>query len=244
MSVTVKAPPSTNLSLPNSDLVQRAGTLDGSASSSDKLTGVKGHNSFFFDYDGKSGSDQITNFERDDVLVLKGMLADGNGDGLIAFSKSKLSLGGTDKVTITGVSALRYLGTDEAGLSVYANAAVKPKGAIEGTIGDDALGGALPAAKKAVFFYDTGLDIHLGDDRIDNFDSNDLLVTTSALSSTKLDNHGSINLAGVSEDLGTIDFNGAQVGGLEFDGSVTHGGMTYYVYSQEGSSVGLADLAF
>jgi hypothetical protein len=142
------------------------------------------------------------------------------------------------------VSSLRYLGTDDEGLSVYANAAVKPKGAIEGTIGDDTLGDTATAAKKSVFFYDTSLDIHLGDDKIVNFDSNDLFVTTTALSNTKLDNSGTVTLTGASGSLGTVDFNAVTVGALEFDGSVTRSGVTYYVYSQEGSSVGIADLTF
>jgi VCBS repeat-containing protein len=246
VALTVKPAPIEVQSIPAvlTGLLERAGTLDGTASSSNTLTGIKGHNTFYFDLEAKSGTDRITNFERDDILVLKGMLNDNNGDGIINFSKNKLSLGDMDKVTMKGVSSLRYLGTDDEGLSVYANAAVKPKGAIEGTIGDDTLGDTATAAKKSVFFYDTSLDIHLGDDKIVNFDSNDLFVTTTALSNTKLDNSGTVTLTGASGSLGTVDFNAVTVGALEFDGSVTRSGVTYYVYSQEGSSVGIADLTF
>ena len=247
VAIAVAAPVVTSPTLPVSDLVQRAGTVDGSASASSKLAGIKGHNSFFFDLDAKSGKDQITNFERDDVLVLNGMLEDGNGDGTISFSKNKLSLGNGDTVTIKGVSSLRYLGTDKAGLSVYGNAAVDPKGAIESRIGDDTLAGDTRDAKKDVFFFDTSLDIDLGNDRIDDFGAKDLLVTTTALSTTALGKNGVVELVGASGDLGTVDLNdttGAAIGTLEFDGSIVRSGVTYYVYSQAGSSAGLADLAF
>jgi hypothetical protein len=53
-----------------------------------------------------------------------------------------------------------------------------------------------------------------------------------------------VTLTGASGSLGTVDFNAVTVGALEFDGSITRSGVTYYVYSQEGSSVGTSDLAF
>lgn len=258
VAITVAAPPLVFPGLPDSPLLQRAGTLNGSAATADMLTGVSQHNSFYFDLGAKSGVDKITNFGSDDVLVTKGALLDGNGDGIIMTTKSKLSLdgsGGTDSVAIAGVTSLRYLGTED-GLSVYANAAVKPKGAIEGKISDDVLSGDARDLKKNVFFFDTALDIHLGDDTINTFGVKDLLVTTSALSTTSLGTSGLVKLVGGSGDAsdtrtageaGTIDLNGVDGGAvqaLEFDGSVNHGGVTYYVYSHVGSQAGVGDLVF
>lgn len=250
----IKAPVVTapDIKLPDSglelsDLIKRGSTVDGSASTSDTLKGAAGPNSFYFDLAAKTGADKISNFGRDDVLVTKGMLYDGNNDGLITFTKNKLSLDvpkSTDSVTITGVSSLRYLGTDEAGLSIYANATVKPKGAIEGTINDDVLKGGAGDLKKDVFFFDTALGLDLGNDRIDNFGAKDILVTTSALSSISLGTDGLVKLGG---GLGEIDLNGmtgAPVPGLELDGTVVKNGVSYFVYSAAGSSAGLADLAF
>lgn len=253
VEVTVKAPPLAFPSLPDSPLLQRAGTVNGSASTNETLTGTSQHNSFYFDLAAKSGSDKITNFGSADVLVTKGTLFDGNGDGLITFSKSKLGLdgaGSVDNVTLAGVSALRFLGTDDNGLSVYANAGVRPKGAIEGKISDDILKGDAPDSKKNVFFFDSALDIHLGDDRIENFGAKDLLVTTKALATTSLGVSGTAKLIGadgVVGEVGTVELhglNGATIQALEFDGSINHKGSTYYVYSLEGSAVGLAALSF
>jgi VCBS repeat-containing protein len=252
VSVTVKAPQPTFPSLPVSPLLQRAGTVNGSASTNDTLTGVSQHNSFYFDLAAKSGADKIANFGSSDILVTKGVLYDGNGDGLITFSRSKLSLdgaGSADSVTLSGVSALRFLGTED-GLSVYANGALKPKGVIEGKIGDDVFKGDVADSKKNVFFFDSALDIHLGDDRIDNFGAKDLLVTTSAISTKALGASGVVKLVGADSlpgEAGTVELhglNGAAVQALDFDGSVNHNGSTYYVYSLHGSSAGLADLSF
>lgn len=259
VAVTVAKPTLTNPGLPDSALVQRANTVDGSASTNDTLSGVAQHNTFFFDLGSKSGADKITNFSRSDVIVTQGLLYDGNGDGIITTSKSKLGLdgaGSADKITVAGLVSLRYLGTDDAGLSVYANSTTKPKGSIEGKISDDVLSGDAGDLKKTTFFYDTGLDIDLGHDRIDNFGAKDLLVTTSALSTTSLGSSGLVKLVGGSGDAtdtltpgeaGTIELHGtsgAAIGALEFDGSVVRSGVTYYVYSQAGSAVGLADLTF
>jgi len=253
VEVTVKAPPLSFPGLPNSPLLQRDGTVNGSASANETLSGTSQHNSFYFDLAARSGADKITNFGSADVLVTKGTLFDGNGDGLITFSRSKLGLdgaGSADNVTLASVSALRFLGTDDDGLSVYASAGVRPKGAIEGKIGDDVFKGDALDSKKNVFFFDSALDIHLGDDRIDNFGAKDLLVTTSALSTTALGTSGVAKLVGADNlagEAGTVELhalNGAPIQALEFDGSTNHNGSTYFVYSLQGSSAGLADLAF
>jgi hypothetical protein len=245
--------------LPNSPLLKLATTLNGSESTAATLTGVAQHNSFYFDLGATSGSDTITNFGDQDILVTKGRLFDGNGDGIIGMSSSKLSLDGprsADAVVIAGVSSVRFLGTNDAGLSVYANGETRPQGVIEGKISDDVLSGDIADLMESIFFYDTALDVHLGNDQINNFGAKDLLVTTSALKSTSLGTTGLVKLVGGSGDpgdtltageAGTIDLNGisgAAVQKLEFDGAISQGDSTYYVYSLVGSQVGLADLGF
>jgi len=263
VTVTITAPPVTPDSptsgLPNSSLVQRPNTVNGSASASSTLTGVVQHNSFYFDLGANSGLDKITNFGVTDILVTKGKLYDGNADGIIAMSSSTLALdgvGSADQVVIAGVSSLRFLGTDEAGLSVYADGAVGPEGALEGKISDDLLNGDAGDLKKNIFFFDSALDVHLGDDQINNFGLKDVLVTTSALSTTALGTAGIVKLVGGSGDatdtrtageVGTIDVHGTAgtaVQRLEDDGAVIHDDATYYVYSLPGSAAGLASLDF
>ena len=100
-------------------------------------------------------------------------------------------------------------------------------------------------------FAALGLD--LGHDTLSNFGKKDVLVTTVALQDdgtghVKLGAKGMLDLgssAGV--DLGDVaigGLKGASVSTLEFDGAVSHDGMTYYVYSLDGSAAGTAALQF
>ncbi|HEU0066394.1 MAG TPA: hypothetical protein VFQ57_04045, partial [Sphingomonas sp.] len=81
------------------------------------------------------------------------------------------------------------------------------------------------------------------------FTARDLLVTTTRIADG---NNDGIITTGSD---GAIDFSGnggsamlnsgsASVRSVEFDGSVTNNGVTDYVYSTVGSSVGIADLHF
>ena len=245
-------------------LLDRVGTQNGSSATNDMLSGPEHHNTFFFDVTAKSGADRISDFGNDDVLVTNQALYDGNRDGIIAFSKNKLSRYGSkyaDTVKIDGVSALRLMGADDQGMYVYADASVRPKGAIESKLGDDRFSGDAADKKKNIFFFDTALDIDLGDDRVDDFGARDVIVTTSKL--VDGDGNGLISLTGgvlklsggtggpgdsvVAGEGGTVDLHslgGASVGALEFDGSVVRDGTTYYVYSLEDSAAGLASLGF
>jgi VCBS repeat-containing protein len=268
VSVTVTAPtptPPVNPSLPDSALLQRAGTLDGSAASDDVLTGASYQNTFYFDKDADSGNDRIVNFGKNDILVTKGALSDANGDGIIKYQKSKLVVdspeGFKDTIATPGMGSLRYMGTDEAGLSVYASLVVRPKNTVESKLGDDLLSGDTGDKKKSVFFFDTALDIDLGNDTVVNFGAKDLLVTTTALvdgngdgrialTSGKLGLSGGVGgpgdviLAGEGGSVTMTGMDGAQVGGLEFDGAMVREGVTYYVYSLEGSASDVAQLTF
>ena len=237
--------------LPDSPTLQRAGTVDASKVTGATFTGDKGANSFFFDLQHASGKDHVTDFGGNDVLVTKGALYDGNHDGQISFGKQTVNLGGTGNVlTIDGVNALRSLGTDVAGLNVYATASVRPSGAIEGKLTDDTLAGDNGDRKADKFFLDTALGLDLGSDQVTKFGAKDVLITTSALGNqsqgeTLALSGGLIKLGG--GDLGSVHLtntNGTDVGSIDFEGTAIRGDVTYYVYATHGSSVTVHSAGF
>ncbi len=249
VSIAVSAPPVT-------PPVGKPTIQDGSSSASQTLTGTSGNDMFFFDIAKNSGTDTIKNFSHEDVLATTAKLFDGNGDGIIKFAANSLSLdapNSDDYAVIEGVSALRLMGTDAAGRYIYADASVRPQGAEEGTLGNDKLSGDSTEKTASQFFFDTALGRDLGHDTLSNFGNKDVLVTTVALPDdgtghVKLGAKGVLDLgsnAGV--DLGDVTIGGlkgASVSTLEFDGAVLHDGLTYYVYSLDGSAAGTAALQF
>ncbi|MEG3166552.1 cadherin-like domain-containing protein [Sphingomonas sp. PB2P19] len=246
--------------------VDRPGTQDGSASTDDSLTGPAYHNTFYFDNAaGGTGDDSITNFAKDDIIVVSEALRDSNNDGIITFGRNKLfDLGGGDTVKVdSGTTSLRFLGEACEGSFVYADAKVRPLKAKEGfVLSNDTLTGDAANSKTDIFFCDTALDLNLGADKIVNFGSSDILVTTTKLRDGN--NDGRVNFghnglfdlpgglggpgdpgtAGEGGTLGISSTSAATVGVIEFDGSVMHGGVTYYVYSAVGSDIGVGALGF
>ncbi|RWM79251.1 MAG: hypothetical protein EOR81_12295 [Mesorhizobium sp.] len=255
---------------PDCPVVDRPGTQDGSAATDDVLTGPAFHNTFFVAEEGTSGHDRITNFAKDDVFATSKALFDSNGDGIITFGTNKLldldgPDAGIDTVSFDGLDAkkgLRFLGEGCDDVFVYATATVRPKGALEGRLGDDALAGDNPDAKANTFFFDTALDLNLGHDKITNFGGKDILVTTTQLFDSNNDgkiafgpNHlldlsgglggpGDPGSPGEVGDIAIKNTGGAAVTSLEFDGLVAHSGVNYYVYSGIGSAAGMDDLLF
>ena len=234
------------------DLLDRVGTINGSSSASEVLSGKSGANTFYFD-EGVTGNDRIVNFEKNDVLVLEKALFDANKDGLIALSGNVLSIDAPkigDMLRIDGVSALRFLGTDDAGNSVYADASVRPRGAKESTLADNVFAGDKGDKKKNVFFFDTDLGADLGSDTINLFGKRDLIATTTKLTDGNDDGLivGNNGLFSLGDGLGSIALkgtNGAAVSTIEYDGSTVRGDVTYYVYSLVGStSTDVSDLGF
>ncbi len=232
-------------------VVTRAGTLDGSAAGADILVGSAGPNSFLIRATGTSGHDTITNLGRADVFVTNAALRDSNNDGLITFSATGLRIDGApggDLVSFTGLNpakGLRYLGESCPGVFVYADSTVRPKGAIEGKLGADALNGDVGDAKSQVFVFDSALKIALGADTIGNFGANDLLVTTSKIADGN--NDGIIDFgANATLDFGpgsSVAINDKAVTSLEYDGMLNHSGVDYFVYSRLGTAqTGLDDL--
>lgn len=238
--------------------LERALVQDGTDAGAQTMAATSGRDTFYFDTAKATGTDKITGFGATDILATSQKVWDGNGDGLLSFAKGTLALdapGGKDVVAIAGMKMLRAMGQDADGTWVYASAAVRPKGALEGVLGDQSLNGDAADKKGQAFFFDNALDLDLGHDKIANFGAKDVIVTTTALSDGNGD--GKISFAGSGHldlgaaqnggSLGVVDIgglSGAAVTALEFDGSVKHGGVTYYVYSQVGSSAGTAMVGF
>lgn len=240
--------------------IDRPGTVDGSGAADQMLTGADYHNSFFFGGDD-SGDDSITNFAADDIIVTDVALRDGNGDGIIGFGRNGILNTASGSVAITGTSALRFLGEACEGSFVYADAAVRPDGAQEGKVlSDDVLSGDAGDAMADIFFFDTALDLALGDDTIANFGANDILVTTTKVFDRNNDGTVGFGSDGILDLPGGVggpgdpgspgeggmvtitNMMGGAVSALEYDGSVERDGVTYYVYSLSGSSAGLDTL--
>ncbi|MBD8679044.1 hypothetical protein, partial [Sphingomonas sp. CFBP 13720] len=235
------------------DLLKLPDLVNGSSSAAQVLTGVDGSNVFYFASAATTGNDRVTNFGHSDLLVVDTKLYDGNNDGIIALSGNKVSIDAPkvgDFVQLDGVNALRFLGTDVAGHSVYGDAAVRPKGAKEGTFADNAFNGDTGDKAKNVFFFDTGLGLDLGDDSIGRFGKRDLVVTTSKLADGNNDGivTGVAGKFGLPDDTGSIllkGTTGTAVDSLEFDGSILRDGVTYYVYSLVGTTgTDTADIGF
>lgn len=154
-----------------------------------------------------------------------------------------------DTVAFLGLdpaAGLRFLGKTEIdGFDYYsyADASTRPAGAIEGTLADNMLSGT---AARDVFFFDTALMLdfadpfqgttleqNFGDDRITGFGADDLLVTTAAIADANGDGRIGFGRDRILElsDGTSVTINDGAVRALEFDGSVTREGATYFVYS-------------
>lgn len=246
-------------------VLDKAHAVDLSSAASETIADVAGHNSYYIDVAAKTGKDVITDFGRDDVLLLTKAFLDGNNDGIITASQTHTfaidGAGSADTVMLqNGVDALRLLGKTDAGLYVYADAEVRPVGAVESKIGDDTLSGSGTVKKATTFFFDNALDIDLGTDKIVKFGANDLIVTTAEIENVNgkiaVDQSGHFGLPGGSGNasdgylageggrFAVVDTAGKAVSTLEFDGVVSYNDVTYYVYSQVGSTVGAYDLHF
>ena len=229
----------------------RPGTIDGSSNADETLTGKNGANTFHFEA-GTSGDDRITKSEATDVLALDRALYDRNKDRVIALGGHSVSLDGQgtgDKLAIDGVDALRFLGLDDAGHYIYADAGVRPRGAQESTLADDVFSGG-SVGKKDVFFFDTTLGLSLGKDTIIKFDDRDSIVTTSKIMDGNQDGiitgtSGTFKLDDSNGSLTLWNVDDSVVTALKYDATFTHDDVSYYVYSTIASaSLDTNDLIF
>jgi hypothetical protein len=222
-----------------------------SGTANETFVSTNARETFFFDVSaGQTGTDTIRGFGSDDVVVTARALADGNRDGMITAGRNGFDLG--DKVSVVrtpelGNAGLRALGMGEDGF-VYADATVRPKGALEGKLSaNDVLTGGKGDTSTDRFFVDTALHRALGEDKAVNFGAKDVIITTSALDSVSAGGligaeDGAFRLVHDEFDLGGMritDTGGRAVDQLEFDGSHTVNGVEYFVYSAVGSAIGL-----
>ncbi|MBD8678338.1 nucleoside hydrolase-like domain-containing protein [Sphingomonas sp. CFBP 13720] len=219
-------------------LVRRSGTIEVSGSGDQTFRASNDANSVFVRLDRDTGSDRIADFASDDVLVLSGALKGGtpttkNGWLTLDTDGDRLHLG--------DVAALRLLGRSDTGLAVYADAAVRPTGAIEGTLGDDRLVSGRGNGRTDSFFFDTALGIALGDDDLIHFGRRDELVTTSKLFDGNNDGilsfgrNDGLDLvhSATSGSLGHVrifDDAGDQVTSVLLDRVEEYDGVSYFVY--------------
>lgn len=217
---------------------------------SETMAATAGRDKFVFDQAVKTGADTVKGFGREDVLVAKKALPDGDRDGLVALAKDgTLDLGsGGGTVKMAGVGAgLRLVGHTAEGY-VYGAADVRPAGALEGKLGSaDALKGDAGDKKANAFFFDTALGMDMGHDTVAGFGAKDVLVTTSALADVAAGRGVSAGAGGFSfaggGGVAVTDAAGHAVTTLEFDGDQVIGGVHYYAYSLAGSAAGLGALA-
>ncbi len=221
----------------------------------DTITTGSGADLIIFDTQRSTGFDRITDFSGRDVIVTNKILRDSNGDGIITFAANRvlnLETNGGDKVKLDGIDpakGVRYLG-ERDGAFYYADSSVRPVGiagqtVIEGTVGDDRI--TLAGTGKHVVFVDTANAALIGNDNYSNFGSKDILVTTSALQDSDGDRiigFGSDKILQIDDGSLAFKVGSKAVKALEFDGSTTNDGVTYFVYSLQGSTAGLADLHF
>ncbi|KQM30538.1 hypothetical protein ASE59_08190 [Sphingomonas sp. Leaf10] len=249
----------------NSVLISTATQRDVEANgTNDILDAGNGANAFVI-ANGNVGNDQFTNWGSNDSIINNRQIFDGNGDGFIQFgSNGVLDIdrtsrrnAGQDQLQLTGANAditeLRYLGSKNGGF-VYADSATlknlwEPFGranVIEGTVGDntfDMSGGS------KVLFHDNALGLNLGGDTINNFGSDDLLVTTSMIFDSDMNQtvtFGQNNVLDISGSEGpaATDPQGGPGGQLDFTSqtSVTYlgsnqiNGVTYYYYGTADST--------
>lgn len=223
-----------------------------STAANETYIATNARDTFYFDVKaGPTGTDSIKGFGKTDALVTKVALNDGNGDGYIVPGKAGLSLGGASgnlvKDLNLGSMGLRSMGSTSEGF-VYADAAARPKNAIEGklTVADILAGGKTDTATDA-FFFDTALHRALGADKVINFGAKDVIITTSQIGSGAVGSHvdaagGIFTLYDEGASVGNIAITGvggATVSSLEYDGVRQSDGISYYVYSHVGSAVGL-----
>lgn len=223
-------------------------TLDASARSGPTTLHIEGT---------ATGKDVVIGFGKNDILIVDEKIADRNNDGIITFGKNGLldfdgPEAGTDTARFQGgAKSLRYLGADDEGYHVYADAATRRGGWKEGTIRDDILSGDAANRRADTFLFDTALDVNWGADLVRNFGARDRVVTTSKLFDA--DGDGQIALVGGELPLNGNPFfdpahagdvsatrpfgeltitgvGGAAVDAIRLTSTTVQNGVTYYFY--------------
>lgn len=206
---------------------------------------------FVFGKTQVGGRDKILGFGSDDLIATSDALQDRNGDGIITFGKNKIlelsnGAGSLEVDGINPIAGLRFLGHKD-GLFYYADATVRPKGSAtravqEGSVNDDNL---VTRVAGTTFFFDLAAGVETGHDVIANFSHHGLLVTTISVGGAArgdlislADGYLSMN---ADSSVMIKDSAGLPVEALEFDGMLSAHGVSYFVYSQAGSAIGVSE---
>ena len=219
-------------------------------SASEILHGTDQVDLFKLDNTQLTGTDRIIDFDQNDLFATKNALELGS-DGYVRLSDHSIfGLGSSkDVLSVDGLSktGVRYLGETADG-HIYANALARPGGAKEGLLGVNDTLNAGDAKDKVLnkFFVDNAIDQHLGNDKVQNFGSRDVVITSALLGSDVKGSHvsavnGSFALTHDGLDLGSLavtDTGGHAVDTLEYAGILTSGAMHWYVYDAVGSTAG------
>ncbi|PXA94644.1 hypothetical protein DMC47_20435 [Nostoc sp. 3335mG] len=216
-----------------------------------RLTGGAGRDVFELRISGKSGADQVTDWQVGDMLAVDRAIRDNNNDGIITWRGSTLALDPSDGDSVmlagaNGSRGLRLMGSVD-GVFYYGDARVRPvagrnQQVTESGFGDNVLKSSSDKKVTDIFFFDTANPIAgLGADKL-SFTARDIIVTTTALADGNNDGiiqfgDGVLDLSGAG---GSVAISGTRA--LEFDGMIEQNGMRYYVYSAVGSAVGLSDV--
>ncbi|MDJ0278189.1 hypothetical protein QLH51_15430 [Sphingomonas sp. 2R-10] len=247
-------------STPDSYIVTRAGTRDGSDAIDQTMTGGPQPTSFYIDVTAQSGTDRVE-FASNDVIVTNRALLDPENDRRIEATPGTniFDFDGagpsSDAIVLSSTDTLRFLGTRVAagGETLYAYGTYLGFGNVtEGTINNDTLRGT---AGKDNFLFDTALGLGLGMDQIKNFGAGDRIVTTTRLADP--DNDGRIRLnasdrllfdtpaADGPSSLRIFNTNNRAISTLQYETSYDDGaGQTYYVYAAAGDLTPGQDLFF
>ncbi|MPT47850.1 MAG: hypothetical protein E2598_05415 [Sphingobium sp.] len=240
----------------NSTLTTTGSRTNVDVSEGDIFAGTVGANQFVIDqYDATlTGNLTIENFGKNDSILTTKKIFDGNNDGIINFGDNAVldvertgsgsKRAGDTQIGISGedgaVTGLRYLG-EKDGLHAYAQLSVRQAGWTEGKVSNDTFNAG---TGSYTYLYDTALGLNLGADVINNFGSDDRIVTTSALfdadinSTVTFGKNGVLDLPGADGPAasdpaggpgGQIQFTGLSA--ISFAGHENIGGVDYYYYT-------------
>lgn len=246
---------SDTVALPDTHLLSRSGTQDGSVEGNQTLEGGMLPTSFYFDLRSPSGVDFV-DVSSNDLIITNQALPDGDGDRIIHGARDAQagtwlydldgSGPGSSAVTMANGGALRLLGTRTATMGetlfIYRSDTEFADNIVEGTLGKDTLHGTTANEK---FFYDTALKAGLGQDQIKNFGQGDRLVTTTLLFDPNNDGRIRLNASDRLEfdtpaadgpsSLKIFNTNSKAVSTLVLEGSVVDGsGTHHYFYAAAG----------
>jgi hypothetical protein len=230
-----------------------------------------GGNDFIFGFDGRdtiiggTGDDTLDGGSGIDTAVFSGAraryaVASGPDDTFVVMYTGP---GPSETDTLTNIEVVEFGDGVFQVEALIGDPLRAPAGSVAAGPAAEALAGDVVGLVKEGFFFDTGLVVDLGKDTISTFGLSDYLVTTSLIFDSNKDGivnfgrNGVLDLPGATGrspsnpldasatgQVTMINTTGQPITRLNFDGSVIHNGIEYFVYSQIGSGATTADVLF